>query len=103
MKIVNYRTAEGKAAVTDPKHIACCRGNPLGNPYIMHGEHERNMVIEQFRKWLWDRIRCETPHVMAALRAIKEDSILGCWCIPKRCHCEVIIAAWEWLKKEGKL
>jgi hypothetical protein len=38
----------------------------------------------------------DNPQLEAMLE-LTEDSVLGCWCKPEACHCDVIAAAWYWL------
>ena len=73
--------------------------SPLANPYKI-GQHTREEVIGMYREWLWSQIQAKNPRVMEALDSLTEESILVCWCHPKPCHGEVVIRAWEWLKKE---
>lgn len=43
------------------------------------------------------------PEVRAAIMALPEDAVLGCWCKPKACHCDVIVELWyEWHGVVGK-
>jgi hypothetical protein len=35
----------------EPDHIYCGRGSPLGNPFTMKGEYDRNKVCDQYQKW----------------------------------------------------
>jgi hypothetical protein len=71
--------------------------SPLGNPYTVE-EHGREGAIDLYRRWLWDRINDGDIKILYALSQISDDSILVCWCKPKACHGEVIVAAWQWLK-----
>jgi len=73
------------------------RQSPLGNPYTVE-EHGRGDAIELYRQWLWGRINEGDIKTLSALSQISDDSVLVCWCKPKACHGEVIVAAWQWLK-----
>ena len=67
----------------------------LGNPFWMSDESQRAKVIADFRvKLNADRIADNS--VWKALVALPKDAILGCFCAPKACHCQVIIDAWNW-------
>jgi hypothetical protein len=35
--------------------------------------------------------------VVGVLQSITADDYIGCTCWPKRCHVEIVIAAWRWL------
>lgn len=81
--------------------IYCGRPSVLGNPFPMRKVEDRDEVIEQYRKWLWEQIQTKNKEVMDKLNQMNKDTVLGCWCSPKRCHLEVIIKAWNWLNKEN--
>ena len=34
------------------------------------------------------------PDLLAAIKALPEDAVLGCWCAPKPCHGMVIRQLW---------
>jgi hypothetical protein len=73
----------------------------LGNPHIMleDTERERAAVIALHRRDLWVALQEDTP-IRRALLKLKDDDILGCFCAPKACHCDTLIAAYEWLKTQ---
>jgi hypothetical protein len=63
-------------------------------------------VLAKFRTWLPRMLAGTTPEarrVQEALDRLREDSILGCWCVNKpvagvgedACHCDVIAKAWQ--------
>lgn len=73
------------------------RGSPLGNPFVMASEADRDSVCEQYERWLHERVEKYDPKVVAALSRLQRlaregDVILGCFCAPKRCHGETIKA-----------
>ena len=70
----------------------------FGNPFPMRDESERKHVIEQYRLWLWKRLRENENQEVEGIMAIPEGAVLGCFCAPKACHCDVIVDAWAWLK-----
>lgn len=81
-------------------------GTALGNPYPVPGgstDEERSEILERYRAWLWDKLRTKDRAVMEAMRLIDEDSYVVCSCAPKACHADVVVKAWWWLVKEGKL
>lgn len=72
--------------------------SPLGNPY----KHDAGglSVVEQFRFWLWNKIKTGDPEVIAELKRIRAhgqanaETKLACWCVPHReCHVEIIVKA----------
>jgi len=73
------------------------RGSKWGNPFVMKSEADRERVIEQFRKYLWEQIKAGVI-TKDELRAL-DGKRLGCFCKPKACHGDVIVAAIEWSKR----
>lgn len=91
------------------------RSSPLGNPYVMNGfsNSEREHVCDLYQYNYFDKIvdktvsdselykflgrKVDRESFMNELRriytlALQNDIALGCWCYPKRCHAESIIA-----------
>ena len=72
------------------------RPSPLGNPFKLERESNRDAVIEQYEVWLRERIAARDRRVcdeLNRLYVIARDTgllELACWCAPKRCHAEVI-------------
>lgn len=114
MKIVNLNHRP------DPPWIYCGRrmggkqpreASPLGNPFKLNGRDpaEVQLVLAQYREWLWDKIRAADPQVMALLNFITAESVLACYCCdlaeesifiePEQCHTQVIWKAWRWLRQ----
>ena len=72
----------------------------LGNPYVAENrsDAERKRVIKAFRSKLdWSRKKNGT--LWKEVVALPQDATLGCWCAPRPCHCDVIVAAWKWAHK----
>ena len=103
VQIINLRTKQ-------PYDFRCDRKSPVGNPYTMHNESERDEVCEQY-VMLFDQTMTDTtlndddigPLInsnVGKFRAYIQQIInfhnqhghvtLACWCAPKRCHCETI-------------
>ena len=70
------------------------RGTPLGNPYIMKNESQRESVIAHYRIWLKYKMtgNNKVSQEMKRLAVInkQEDLNLVCWCSPKVCHADII-------------
>lgn len=73
--------------------------SPLANPFLIGPDGDREQVIEKYRVWLWQRIKLGDNAVLDALEAIEPHTRLVCWCAPQRCHGEIVIKAWDWLRK----
>ena len=73
------------------------RPSPLGNPFPMRKESERNQVCDQYLDWLRTQYK-ENPAVRAKLHwlaglAKRQPVELVCYCAPLRCHADSIKAA----------
>jgi len=66
----------------------------LGNPYLLTTEDKRDLVCDLYEED-FDKLRETKPGFQEALDKIIEDVeiqkvTLGCFCKPKRCHCDTI-------------
>lgn len=75
------------------------RPSPLGNPFVMKGESDRDEVCEKYDQWLRTQISQGNQKIISELQQIDRMSangiVLGCYCHPKRCHAESIKAVIE--------
>ena len=67
------------------------RGSPLGNPFAMKSEADRDRVCDQYQVWFAQQVKDNNVLVMNELRRLyriakQGDLVLGCFCAPKRCH-----------------
>lgn len=75
----------------DCRHAAyVARPSPLGNPYAIGPDGDRETVIKRYRDWLVARIAERDPVVCTALLGIRHDQPLSCHCAPAPCHATVI-------------
>ena len=71
------------------------RPSPLGNPYVMRGEHTRDAVCNEYERWLTRKVHERDEVVMSELERLAAIASvrplkLVCYCAPKRCHGETI-------------
>ena len=72
------------------------RPTPLGNPFRLLREEDRDQVVARYAVWLEEELRQGNPAVTRALeelyRRLKRQGALTllCFCAPRRCHAEVI-------------
>lgn len=94
VKIVNlrkYKPSNGEIVVRID------RSNPiLGNPHYLHRESDREMVCQLYDNMFNSRINNDIIFISELERIIKfiedgNDIVLGCWCVPKRCHGDIIL------------
>lgn len=76
------------------------RPTPLGNPF--HVSIGRTACIEEYRHWLWRKIKQRDNAVLSQLINIwltvpkqNEPVRLGCHCVPLDCHGTIVIKALE--------
>ncbi|MDQ1340569.1 MAG: hypothetical protein QG567_1726 [Campylobacterota bacterium] len=80
----------------EPNHIYCGRGSALGNPFKMNNESQRDAVCENYEKYFHEQVEViKNETMLKELRiiykqALKGDVNLGCYCSPKRCHCDTV-------------
>jgi hypothetical protein len=77
--------------------IYCGRGSPLGNPFPMHGdESKRDEVCDQHQEYFEEALAEGNDQIefglMQCVKYAFENGYvkLGCYCAPRRCHCDVI-------------
>ena len=79
----------------EPNHIYCGRGSPVGNPYLISKHLDRDTVCDLYEKWfnkeMLKKYSTVTSFVnnLVALAHI-QDINLGCFCAPRKCHCDTI-------------
>ena len=77
--------------------FVCDRTSPLGNPFYMGNESERDYVCDSFDRYFQKNLNPDIApvgfleYLDEILQATKKgDVTLGCWCAPLRCHCTTI-------------
>jgi hypothetical protein len=81
------------------------RPTPLGNPFRLEREDQREEVVARYAAWLEEELRQGNREVARALeelyRRLKRQGVLTllCFCAPRRCHGEVIA---EHLKRRAE-
>ena len=103
VQIVNLRS-------TKHYDFRCDRQSPVGNPYTMCNEADRDLVCEEylalFDQTMHDMSLDDNDKACGMTSTVKEfrayinriveyhkqhgSVTLACWCSPKRCHCETI-------------
>ncbi len=72
------------------------RPTPLGNPFRLLREEDRDEVVARYATWLKEQVRQGNPAVVQTLgelyRRLKRQGTLTlvCFCAPRRCHAEII-------------
>ena len=63
------------------------RPSKWGNPFAVGKDGTREEVIKKYREWLFQQ-----PELLKEAREELRNKILGCWCAPKACHGDVLLA-----------
>lgn len=82
--------------------IQKAQGNPidlsvLSNPEPLKFESDREANLSRYAAYLLNLCNKHSEFVNL-LRAIPDGAKLGCFCYPKKCHCEIIIQASNYFK-----
>jgi len=90
IQIMNLRFSKPK----HPWDIKVDRSTPVGNPYEMKNESERDLVCDQYADWFYYAAHNQNHfiYIEKLVSIYKEYGKINlfCWCAPKRCHAETI-------------
>jgi hypothetical protein len=77
------------------------RGSIWGNPYKLENDTaaERKQVIQLYSDYFWDNVK--SGQFTIAMLLELDGKRLGCFCKPKLCHGDIIVAAVNWAKTLG--
>lgn len=70
----------------------------FGNPFPLKNEKDRDIVLEQYRSYLENRIETD-KYFREEIKSLK-DKILVCFCKPKPCHGDILVEIIERLNEE---
>lgn len=71
------------------------RPTPLGNPFEIGKDGNREEVIQKYQEWLSEEMDKQGPAMNFFVNLFEElvktgELNLICWCDPKGCHAEII-------------
>jgi hypothetical protein len=69
------------------------RDTQFGNPYRLKkdgGEYTREESVREYEKWFKNKMKND-PDFKNAVDELRGKT-LGCWCKPKKCHGDIILA-----------
>lgn len=87
------------------KHKALGKPNDLSilcNPEYLKDESQRDAVCERYESYLSSFIQ-RNVFIKSIICELPADAILGCFCFPRRCHCDSIIKFNKYFKDEIRL
>jgi hypothetical protein len=104
MRITTGRARRGIGSLL-PGQIYVVRPSPLGNPYLLGRDGNREEVITQYRRWFWAQLQLPSSPQERELKRLLAQAQSGelellCWCAPLPCHAEVVRSALLWLAGE---
>lgn len=67
--------------------VYCGRGSIFGNPYTIGIDGDRETVIKRYKDWFNFCLR-DSIFKNEVLKL--KDKTLGCFCVPQKCHLEII-------------
>lgn len=103
MYVAHVRAGWSKKHVYIGRETGSRPASPLANPYRVrnHTKEEHARVCQMYRRWLHTRLQAGDERVWNALRTLRADSVLACYCDPLPCHGHVVRNAWLWAVKQG--
>jgi hypothetical protein len=106
MRITIGRACRGIGSLL-PGQIYVGRPSPLGNPYLLGRDGNREEVIAQYRRWYWAQLQSPGSPQERELRRLLAQAQSGelellCWCAPLPCRAEVVRSALLWLAVEER-
>ena len=93
IQIKNLRAEQPR----NPWDIRVDRANEiLGNPFYMKNESERDVICEKYAEWFKRAVESDSKvkdelDRLADIYRTHGKLNLFCWCVPKRCHAEIIL------------
>ncbi|GIK44892.1 MAG: hypothetical protein BroJett012_07950 [Betaproteobacteria bacterium] len=88
MEILNRHHLKGMPWPKGALYVG--RGTPLGNPFVIGQDGDREECIARYRPWLEEKICHGNPAILTALVGAKRANALVCSCTPAPCHAAVI-------------
>lgn len=101
VKIVKVNSAKNNFTHYIGRAWAGIHQSEFHNPFHVGVDGTRDEVLEKFiiywyapeQYWLREH----------AVKVITENTVLGCWCKPLRCHGDIIAGYVEWKNQESQL
>lgn len=75
------------------------RGSKWGNPYPITETEDRDTVINKYKQYLWKEINTPCGKITKSDILNLSGKRLGCFCKPKPCHGDVLVAAYRYFSE----
>lgn len=89
IKVKNKKTYKGEG-----EYIG--RPSPLGNPFKINSEEDREESLSKYRVWLDEKLKDrdskQSKELLRLLNILQTTGklVLICWCKPKPCHGDIL-------------
>lgn len=102
MSVVNFykvgcKIPPNSIYIGRPNYKWGLKGSKFQNPYSLD-KYSREIAIQKYKKWLWNEIKI--GYITIQELANMEGFDLVCYCSPKPCHGEVLLAAIKWASNQ---
>lgn len=81
-----------------PNYKFGLKGSKYANPFKLSEDEPRGSTIERYKQWLWNEIK--EGRITKEELANLEGYDLVCYCSPKLCHGDVLLAAIKWASNQ---
>lgn len=99
MRVINIRSKKSEPEDTLDRIVYIGRPSVLSNPFHIGIHGNRCKVIAEYVKYVKTMVSIGYSPLINAILALNEDSVLACHCKPELCHGDVIVKAYDALKK----
>ena len=82
MKVVNVRKEKCSVYIGRP--------SIFGNPFVIGKDGNREQVIVKYKEYALNNSK-----LLVAIKGLKDNDVLGCYCAPLACHGDVIVQIWK--------
>ncbi|PSB00487.1 DUF4326 domain-containing protein [Merismopedia glauca] len=89
----------------------CLSESVLRNQFVIGSDGNRDEVIEKYRRWLWLQVKAglngqnhqvfQEIVIISQLVKASAEIKLACYCVPEKCHGDVIKRCIEWMIESG--
>lgn len=101
IKIVKINKPQNNFTLYCGRDWAGLKCSEFHNPFHVGKDGDREEVLLKFAEY-WYAPEQKWLRLFALL-VISDDEILGCWCKPKECHCDIIAGYVHWKRNLWKM
>ena len=108
MRVINVKSGEQYTHYAG-RDFGQHKGIGLGNPFIVGKHGARGECCRLFADLLFghtdqvhkllgetiEQTNARSQLLQKLVLSLPSDAVLGCWCKPEACHCDMIVDYWE--------